>query len=480
MIRSASLEATWPERTAIAVIGVPVALFFVTWYRPLVGIPGSVVALWGTWTLMNSIRPSRMPSRRALLVLALIAVGWTSTTGLGGLFQQMWDHNFRNALLHDLIENSWPVVWDTPRGTVALDYYLAWSMVPALVGKLLGWKAATLSTAVMAGGGVFLVLLLFARVVGTWRWWLGPVFLLWSGLDVMGWVVRGGFPGEAVFFESWSLPLWYLSNQINFNCISHLVVPSWIVTLLIVGRQIGPGGAVALSAFLVPLAPFQAIGVAPFVLWALLQGDGSTWQRVRRGFTLENVLVPLVFLAICAPLYMANQGAGVHSGWFYELAPSPTLRTWVKFASFWILEILLPSAAIWFAKQRDGLLILAVAVLCVIPLRRAGLSNDLALKVSVPGLLILTLYTARAFLSSPKGWARWFLVGVFTLGSVTPLYELWVSIRLTRENRGSLEVDGIRTFDPTRPPDFAEGDFLVNFRSKPLEDVPALKWMLDR
>lgn len=478
MTKPESKPSSWPEQAAILLIAMPVALFFGTWFQPIPGLPAAALTVWVTWKLASSsLRPLPMPSRKTLLFLALVAVLWTWTTGLGGMYKQMWDHNFRNALLHDLIDNSWPVIWETGRGTIALDYYLAWSMAPALVGKLLGWKAAILSMAAISAVGVFLVQLIFVRILGRWQWWIPMILVLWGGLDILGWGVRGEAPNPK-FIETWSLPLWYLSHLMTYFCTPHLAIPGWLVTLLLAGRMVGPTGVLALSAFLVPLAPFQAIGIAPVLAWNLLQGEVGFLQRLRRAISLENILAPLAFVGMCAPYFLANQGAGIKSGWILTSLPWSTAKISLHFGVFVALEVLIPSVAIWMAGQRDRLFLLTVVALCAIPLRISGLSNDFALKVSVPGLLILTLYTARAFLSNPKGLAKWFLIGSFAVGAVTPLHELGVSTYYTFRSEKSLEADAVKTYDPDEIPAINNSDVLQNFRSKPLEEHPLLRWML--
>lgn len=468
----------WPERAAIALVAMPVALFFAAWFRPLLGVPAAAVTLWAAWELGRRIPKSPLPPKAAWLPMVGVSLFLTWTAGLGGFFQQEWDHNFRNALLHDLIDFPWPVVYETSKGAFALDYYLAWSLLPALVGKAMGWKAATLTVAGIGFTGVFLTILLLARAVPRWRWWIPFVFLLWSGLDVVGWMLRGEFPNVYVFMDAWSYPLWFLSHLTNFYCVSHLMIPAWIVTILLVGRRVDAKGSVALSAFLIPLAPFAAIGVAPFVLWSLFQEPGPFRDRIRATFSPVNVVVPLVFVAMCAPYFLGNQGLGKSSGWFWAQGHATTDTTWIKYSAFWALEILIPAAAIWLTGRRDRLLVLTVAVLCLIPLRSTGISNDWALKVSVPGLFVLTFLTIRALLASSKGWRRALLITVFVVGAATPVQQFWRSLVFTSIDTDGLEYDNLKTFDPVILPSFWERKYVVNFHSRPLRDLPLLDYML--
>lgn len=477
------MMVAWPERLAIGLLALPVALFLGFWFRPLLGVPAAGLALWSSWRLIRGVSPLPLPPRRALVLTAVVALAWTWTAGLGGLFHQEWDHNFRNALLHDLINHPWPVVWNGPQGHVALDYYLAWSLAPALVGKLLGWRAATLAMAGICALGVFLVMLILARIVGTWRWWIPFLVVLWSAPDILGWGMRwvydGGFMSHETFVDAWSFPLWFLSNTVNYFCVAHLVVPGWIVTLLVVGRRVDSRVVVALSAFLVPLAPFLALGIAPFVAWSALQGGGTVRDRILRAATFDNLVVPAAFLSLCLPLFLWNQGLGKESGWFFEYAPSPTFTTWIKYSGFWIIEILLPAVAIRASGYRDNLLALVVATLVLISLRRAGLSNDLALKVSTPALFVLMLLTVRGLLESGGGpRSRWLLVGVVALGMASPLQEFYRSTRGTLLHAESMEADKIRTFDPNTTPPFWEAKYVTNFHSRPIPEPSVLHWML--
>jgi hypothetical protein len=472
-------DVSWPERFAIALVAVPVALFFATWFQPLIGIPAAAITIWTAWSIARGLVSSPLPSRRSLAFILLIAIVWTWLAGIGGFFQQMPDHNFRNALLHDLIDNSWPVLWNTKDGVVALDYYLGWSLIPALVGKALGWKAAIYAMAAICAAGMFLVLLVFVRVVGSWRWWIPLVFVLWSGMDILGWAVRTRLSFEGMLYlGTWSYPpLWYLSNMINYFCTPHLALPAWLLTLIVAGRRVGPRGVLGLSALLFPLAPYHMVGLLPFAAWGAIQGDDGIRQRLARLPTLENILLPLVALAMCAPFYLANFGAGQGSGWFFENSPS-SMSPWVILAVFLLVEVLIVGAAIWMCGQRDFLLLLALLVLCIVPLRQSGLSNDLALKVSIPGLAILTVYTAKALLTKTGSWARWVLIGVFAIGVVTPVHEVWLASKWTLRDLSSLEADNIRSFDPNRPQTHSYPKFVGNFLSHPLDGFPLLRWML--
>ncbi|WP_027205180.1 hypothetical protein [Butyrivibrio fibrisolvens] len=78
-------------------------------------------------------------------------------SGIGGFVWQRTDFHARNALLHDLIDYSWPVIYESGSGLV---YYLTFFLIPALVGKVLGFKAAEVVLYIISVAGVIIVFLL--------------------------------------------------------------------------------------------------------------------------------------------------------------------------------------------------------------------------------------------------------------------------------------------------------------------------------
>ena len=57
-------------------------------------------------------------------------------TGSGGFTGQTGDWSKYNAVLHDLIEYRWPVVYTTSYGDSMLSYYIGQYLLPAVIGKI--------------------------------------------------------------------------------------------------------------------------------------------------------------------------------------------------------------------------------------------------------------------------------------------------------------------------------------------------------
>lgn len=68
-----------------------------------------------------------------ICIVAISAI-WVYMSGIGGFVWQRADWHARNALMHDLIDNSWPVIFEDGGGLV---YYLCFWMIPAWLGAVL-------------------------------------------------------------------------------------------------------------------------------------------------------------------------------------------------------------------------------------------------------------------------------------------------------------------------------------------------------
>lgn len=182
----------------------PPPRFLLTWVRLPVSVP-CVLAIAAAFILYSCRRKQvdlfgraeddfALPSA-AVLAVVLCALAWTFFSGIGGYFYQNEDHYGRNAIFHDLLNHSWPVYFDgTP---YALDYYVGFWILPALVGKLLSalmgaswlWPVANAALFVQTVWFLALTLLLLLAVVqvqALCKVCLSlVVFLLFSGMDVL-------------------------------------------------------------------------------------------------------------------------------------------------------------------------------------------------------------------------------------------------------------------------------------------------------
>jgi hypothetical protein len=150
------------HRITILYLIIPFIIFCMGWLRLSVAIPATAIILWATWQLLKQDSLAQLPISNSQFpfYLLLITFTWTLLSGVGGYTFQNWDHNWRNAVLHDLINYDWPVFYSTPEsGPVKmLVYYVGYWLPSALVGKLLGWQAANFFLFLWTWLGVFSLL----------------------------------------------------------------------------------------------------------------------------------------------------------------------------------------------------------------------------------------------------------------------------------------------------------------------------------
>lgn len=176
---------------AYCLLIVPVLIFFFGWLRWFYALPAAIALLLGfAWLYLTDYRDKddaiEIPVRH--FVLLLLAIGaFVALSGNCGFYRGGYDIPWRNAILRDLIDFQWPVVYSTG---FALAYYFIFWMVPALVGKLFGWAAAMIALWVWQVLIVGVSFLLIVRLVGATtpsRYWMVLVlFLFWSGLNLIG------------------------------------------------------------------------------------------------------------------------------------------------------------------------------------------------------------------------------------------------------------------------------------------------------
>ena len=139
---------------------IPVLLQLGFWFRKMVAIPCIVLLITATIFALNRFKPlSQMEyhkffDKRKMFFLAILIIIINLLSGAGGIFPQNWDYNGRNAIFHDLINHEWPVRYDYSGEGLEyerdefgneglLNYYFAWWLPGALVGKATNFEVAS-------------------------------------------------------------------------------------------------------------------------------------------------------------------------------------------------------------------------------------------------------------------------------------------------------------------------------------------------
>ena len=128
----------------------PIFIFYLGWLKPIFAMPTIVLIGSGLFFLLKSEYKEKefIEIHVASLVLIFLIIGiWVYLSGVGGFWPQMQDWHWRNAILRDLIEYTWPVIY--PKTGNALVYYYNYFLPSALFGKIFGWQAANVFLSLM-------------------------------------------------------------------------------------------------------------------------------------------------------------------------------------------------------------------------------------------------------------------------------------------------------------------------------------------
>jgi hypothetical protein len=220
-------------RVSFLYLALPVVIFLLTWLRLWLGLICALVVVLALIQVWRERQGDSRLERRGILGGLLLLALWAWLSGVGGYAFQNSDHYCRNAVLRDLVNYSWAVVYrETVGGSPQmLVYYFGHWLPAALVGKWLGWEAANAALFVWTWAGVVLAGLLLGQRL---RWPLWNAALLWiffSSMDALAILlfVRGRYPSlwpPVQHLEAWAMGPRYSSFTTQLFWVYNQAVPA--------------------------------------------------------------------------------------------------------------------------------------------------------------------------------------------------------------------------------------------------------------
>ena len=495
-------------RLAIVYLLLPLAVWLLGWFEWWVGVPVVALLVAGLWRALSGSWRQRIGRKAIALLLFALVCG--ALTAFGVFDGENWDSPMHRAMLLHLARDDWPVhladhLSDEPP---LLRTYLGYYMAPALVGKWLGLGALNWAVALWTWGGIALVAALAAQGLPTLRAILlaAAVFVLFSGMDALEYVLRDGLLGAVpqfaerlgvdglYFIDSWASPDWawhqaygvgdpasspapaspmYLeypshASLLGFN--PHHFIGGGLTTLLLLrlernARFLAASGVVfAICLFWSSLLCIGLLALGG----AMLLKNG-----IRPFLGWRNVFLAPALAALLA-LYLTSGQVGFPRGWLWDLYASGFQLT-VDMGIFYVAEFLALALVLWWLRPglaREPFFVAAVAVLLAAPWFWYGgpRFNELH-RVAIPPMFALAYYAARAVverLPEVRGGAvagggnfdgrRWLaadvservvfalLVAVLAIGAVTTVFELAKTKRIVP--LGRLAPVLLTDFDP--------------------------------
>jgi hypothetical protein len=310
------------------------------------------------------------------------------------------DWQVRDAVLNDMVTYPWPFVYDLGQGQELLRAPIGMYLLPALVGKLAGTRAADI--ALLVQNSLFLAVIFASMSVlfeTTVRRLIALlVFLIFSGLNLIGWLlvkVLWQAPSIPDHLDPWG-PVEFSSHITQAFWVPQHALAGWLCAALFLlwkDRRITVGPFLAAVPLLALWSPLAIMGAMPFAAYAGLAA------LLRRELRAGDVLLTLALLVIAIPalLYLKADAAAVGG----RLAPITPLL-YILFMLLEVAPYLVAAFTVGARPRFDGPMLLILSItLMVVPLFQIGANDDFAMRASIPPLAILSVVTAdmlsRAF-----------------------------------------------------------------------------------
>ena len=381
------------------------------------------------------------PAYITIPVILVVAAVWVMLSGAGGYADVAnADWNKHRGVFSAVGTLSWPAYLPTrdELPDPILRYYLGYYMVPGLLAKVFGEQALTWAIGLWTWAGASLALLLFTRHFTRWAVLAAAtIFLLFSGMDALRWVFHAGseiFIYSTLEWNVGKIDMQYTAITTAMIYVPQHLIPAVITTMLFV--QLWRDRAlVAVSGVIVVItafwSPFVALGLLPIAaLIALHQG-------VRPFLSWQNLACALPLAALLATYLLSGFGS-IERGWLWQRHEWSELASFVPL--FLLAEFLILAALLWLlspALRRNGLFIVSLAVMVLLPLYTYGIFNDLLMRVSLPAVVIVCLCAATILVSNGsnikqltlrQGALTALVILVLAIGAVTPYVEVRRSV----------------------------------------------------
>lgn len=421
--RSVTIRANSFYRAALIYLSLPVIIFFIgylkVWWALLfsAGIAGAVILAmrdYGKKSPDAALDPSekKIEIKASCLIFLLIAIPlFLYWGGVGEFGNCSADHRVRYAILNDLVEYKWPVVYDYSTqqnpavaaslgsGTAAFAYYFVFWMIPALFGKIFGLLVARIVLLIWSGIGLFLIFagasLLYKRASRA----LFIFLILFAGFDVIPYVINLITKTDTTW-EGWNSHLFIHGNFFQIMNVFNQSIPGWLITILLLlakdGRSIG-----LLGGLMFCYSPWATIGILPMCICKLIITSRAEENGVRKlrlkpllknTFTPVNIFPPIIVLIVFGLLYTANPNATGDDGFIWKFYDTPfgLLLDYVKYVVFefgiWLLLI-------YKRHRKDPMLWTAVGTLLVLPIYKISVANDFIMRGSMAPAFMIGLYS---------------------------------------------------------------------------------------
>lgn len=442
----------------------PIVIFFTTWLKWYVGIPMSIILIMGTLAMirkdyLNNNNSIKIPYR-IIIPISIIIFIWTWISGQGGFFFQTWDNHSRNAIFRDLINFSWPVIY--PETGYSLVYYLVYWLVPAIIGKLLGWTAANIALLLWSYFGIMISFLLISYIIqgqdNKKLWIICGIFILWSGLNVIGMSITDILDLSVhqvslssnegwldYFYNGYPYDYLYRNNFDSLSQIYNQAIIIWIVVpLFLENRKVR--NFAYLGLIMLPYAPIPLVGMLPFFIAVAMQyyikkiKNKKIKCAILETFSITNISAIVSIFIVFFLFYKCNVSygsnlSGQDIGLLYVPLESYDIKRIFVLLLFYILEFLIFMILINKKYKEDLIYYTVLLTLIIIPIFRIGTGRDFCMNASLPAIFILMIYMINYIISIDSIQTYIITTIIVTMMSLSPIGDILGRVKIIMETK---------------------------------------------
>ena len=407
------------EFAALLYLSLPLFIFFASFTRLAVSLPALVAILAVLYRVGPQEGSAKFPRSlsKSLLCVATSGLFLWSCAYLPP-FGHTWDWLKHFAILNELSQNSWPPINEGTR--TFLRYNVGYYLVPGLLARLFGDRLIEVFVFIQTWIGLYFVLALLLQKIQPSRPAMFLVlFLLFSGLNLIGWFFFGHDPSIFAHKEWWATSNYafaYDGNATLFLWVPQHALAGMIGVLLLLSdreQPVPPQALSLLGAAVLLWSPFAALGLVPFAFAAAVRSGReafSDWGNILCGLVLG---VPLLAYLLAGTSSLPHGANWNHDDFFIG-----------RYASFMMLEVGFYLMALWWCDWRYlRHPIIVVTVLLLLPLYRIGIYNDFTMRTCIPAMTLLAIATATS-LTEAKDRRCIPLAMLMFIGSVTSVLEI--------------------------------------------------------
>ena len=417
--KSITIPYPWLYASIVLFLTIPLFMFFLGYLKLQVSIPLTLIfagiVLYCVSDCMNgpdgnknwgSDKDLKIPLSY-LIGFAVTALAVSFVSGAGEYIYALQDHEYRRAILRDLINYDWPVIYNyntqtnpevikifgIASGQRAFSYYFIYWMPAALAGKAFGFNVGNFVLYLWNSIGIFLCLLSTSAVIKKVTAWVPFIFVFFSGLDIIPNLVYELIHySDWRWFEGFVTSMSYVSNFRELASVFNQMVPCFlVVAILLMSNNTRSMGLTA--GILFCYSPWAVFGILPMVA-AFLFGKNLRASKISKTlyntFSPANIASAVLILTIFGSYYMTNSGAVGYKGlaWEYFSNPGWFILAYIVF----ILIEVIPFALILYKRKKNNpVFIAAFATLLILPFYRVSEMNDFTMRGSMPALFFFCI-----------------------------------------------------------------------------------------